>query len=132
MLQDYRLGVRMLLKYPGLTLAGGLALAVAIGVGAGWYDLAGKLLWPEIPLPDGDRIVSASDDRTLRLFGFVDVGNVFGENERITAQDLRASAGFGLSWLSPIGPLRIAIAEPFRTQPGDRIQRLQFQIGTSF
>ena len=57
MLQDYKLGVRMLLKYPGLTLAGGLALAIAIGIGAGWYDLAGKLLWPAIPLPEGDRIV---------------------------------------------------------------------------
>ncbi|HTH02644.1 MAG TPA: hypothetical protein VL882_20355, partial [Vicinamibacterales bacterium] len=57
MLQDYKLGVRMLLKYPGLTTAGGLALAIAIGVGAGWYDLWGKLLWPTIPLPDGDHIV---------------------------------------------------------------------------
>jgi putative ABC transport system permease protein len=57
MLQDYKLGVRMLLKYPGLTIAGGLALAIAIGIGAGWYDLWGKLLWPRIPLPDGDRIV---------------------------------------------------------------------------
>ena len=35
MLQDYKLGLRMLLKYPGLTIAGGLALAFAIGVGAG-------------------------------------------------------------------------------------------------
>lgn len=58
MLQDYKLGVRMLVKYPGLTIAGGLALAIAIGIGAGWYDLWGKLLWPTIPLPDGDRIVS--------------------------------------------------------------------------
>ena len=33
MLQDYKLGVRMLLKYPGLTIAGGLALAIAIGIG---------------------------------------------------------------------------------------------------
>ena len=57
MLQDYKLGVRMLMKYPGLTIAGGLALAIAIGIGAGWYDLWGKLLWPTIPLPDGDRIV---------------------------------------------------------------------------
>src|SRR5688500_1770170 len=57
MLQDYKLGVRMLLKYPGLTMAGGLALAMAIAIGAGWYDLWGKLLWPTIPLPDGDRIV---------------------------------------------------------------------------
>ena len=58
MLQDYKLGLRMLLKYPGLTMAGGLALAIAIGVGAAWYDLAGKLLWPTIPLPDGERIVA--------------------------------------------------------------------------
>jgi putative ABC transport system permease protein len=57
MLQDYKLGVRMLLKYPGLTIAGGLALAIAIGIGAGWYGLAGKMMWPTIPLPDGDRIV---------------------------------------------------------------------------
>ena len=56
-LQDYRLGLRMLLKHPGLTLAGGLALAVGTGIGAGWYDLAGKLLAPTIPLPEGDRLV---------------------------------------------------------------------------
>jgi outer membrane protein insertion porin family len=74
----------------------------------------------------------AGNDRTLRLFGFVDVGNVFGENEKVNAADLRASVGFGLSWLSPIGPLRIAAAQPVRKQAGDRIQRLQFQIGTSF
>lgn len=74
----------------------------------------------------------AGNDRTLRLFGFVDVGNVFGENEKFTVADLRASAGLGLSWLSPVGPLRIAFAQPVRKQPGDRIQRMQFQIGTSF
>ena len=63
--QDYRLGLRMLLKYPGLTLAGGLALAVAIGIGAGWYDLAGKLLAPAIPLPAGDRLVLIETRNTL-------------------------------------------------------------------
>jgi putative ABC transport system permease protein len=54
---DVKLGGRILLKYPGLTLAGGLAIAVAIGMGAGWYDLAGKLVAPTIPLPEGDRVV---------------------------------------------------------------------------
>jgi outer membrane protein insertion porin family len=57
---------------------------------------------------------------------------VFGENEKFKASDLRASVGVGLSWLSPIGPLRIAAAQPLRKQAGDRIQKLQFQIGTSF
>ena len=53
MLQDYKLGLRMLRKYPGLTLAGGLALAIAIGIGAGWYDLARDIFRPTIPLPEG-------------------------------------------------------------------------------
>jgi outer membrane protein insertion porin family len=74
----------------------------------------------------------AGNDRTLRLFGFVDVGNVFGENEKVDFGMLRASTGVGVSWLSPIGPLRLAIAQPVRKFAGDRIQRLQFQIGTSF
>ncbi|MDB5752322.1 MAG: omp85 [Ramlibacter sp.] len=74
----------------------------------------------------------AGNDRTLRMFGFVDIGNVFGENEQVNFGDMRASVGVGLSWLSPIGPLRIAAAQPVRKQAGDRIQRFQFQIGTSF
>ena len=65
MLQDYKLGLRMLLKYPGLTLAGGLALAIAIGIGAGWYDVVGKVLAPTIPLPEGDRLVSIETHNTL-------------------------------------------------------------------
>ena len=65
MLQDYRLGLRMLLKYPGLTLAGGLALAIAIGVGAGWYDLMGQIMAPAIPLPEGDRLVLIETQNTL-------------------------------------------------------------------
>ncbi len=74
----------------------------------------------------------AGNDRTLRMFGFVDVGNVYGENEKMAMGDLRASVGIGLSWISPIGPLRLAAAQPIRKFAGDRIQRLQFQIGTSF
>ena len=54
---DVKLGVRMLLRYPGLTLASGLALAIAIGVGAGWYDLSGDFFRPRLPLPGGERIV---------------------------------------------------------------------------
>jgi predicted permease len=55
--QDYKLGFRMLVKYPGLTLAGGLALAIAIGIGASWYDVMGDFLRPSMPLPDGEHLV---------------------------------------------------------------------------
>ncbi|HEX5108666.1 MAG TPA: FtsX-like permease family protein [Vicinamibacterales bacterium] len=65
MTQDFKLGFRMLLKYPGLTLAGGLALAIAIGVGAGWYQVWGNILSPTIPLPEGDRLVLVQTRNTL-------------------------------------------------------------------
>jgi outer membrane protein insertion porin family len=74
----------------------------------------------------------AGNDRTLRMFGFTDVGRAFGESETISVDELRASAGIGLSWISPMGPLRFSYAVPIRKQTGDKIQRLQFQIGTSF
>ncbi|MBT2321175.1 outer membrane protein assembly factor BamA [Variovorax paradoxus] len=92
----------------------------------------------------------AGNDRTLRLYGFFDVGNVFGTRDAFStdaqwkaAKKIRASVGLGISWISPLGPLRLAYAFPVRDQkedltdplhpiPKDRIQRLQFQIGTSF
>ncbi|MET3378344.1 MULTISPECIES: outer membrane protein assembly factor BamA [Variovorax] len=93
----------------------------------------------------------AGNDRTLRLYGFFDAGNVFGtraagvtDEQWKAEKKLRASVGLGVSWISPLGPLRLAYAFPVRSQkevgqpftagyiPKDRIQRLQFQIGTSF
>jgi len=74
----------------------------------------------------------AGNDRTLRMFGFFDIGNVYGEDESFSASLLRASAGVGISWISPVGPLRIAYARPVRKQPTDKPQSIQFQIGTSF
>ena len=74
----------------------------------------------------------AGNDRTLRLFAFTDVGRAFGENEKINLSELRSSIGVGLSWISPMGPLRFSYALPMKRQVADKIQRLQFQIGTSF
>ena len=75
----------------------------------------------------------AGNDRTLRMYGFVDAGNVFKDSYKLSGPEgLRASAGIGISWISPVGPLRIAYALPLRKQDGDKIERLQFQIGTSF
>ncbi len=74
----------------------------------------------------------AGNDRTLRLYGFFDIGNVYGASENINFDDMRSSYGIGVSWISPVGPLRLAFARPVKTFDGDRIQTLQFQIGTSF
>ncbi|MDP9045968.1 MAG: outer membrane protein assembly factor BamA [Pseudomonadota bacterium] len=77
-------------------------------------------------------IPGTGNDRTLRWFTYLDAGNVWGENESMTLDSLRASAGLGLTWVSPVGPLKISYGTPIRKKPQDRIQRLQFQIGTAF
>lgn len=72
------------------------------------------------------------NDKTLRLFGFVDAGYAYGENDPMRLNELRSSYGVGLSWISPMGPLRFSYGIPINARPDDRIQKLQFQIGTSF
>lgn len=78
------------------------------------------------PLPGG------GNDRTLRVYGFVDAGGLYGVDESIQLADMRSSYGIGLSWVSPMGPLRFAYAKPIKTLEGDKLQNFQFQIGTSF
>jgi predicted permease len=54
---DLKLGLRLLVKYPGMTVLGGVAIAFAIFVGAATFELLTQVFAPRIPLPDGDRIV---------------------------------------------------------------------------
>jgi len=73
-------------------------------------------------------------DRSLRWFTFFDAGQVFNpeEGEKISLSDLRYSTGLGLSWISPVGPLKISLGYPMNPQSFDRTQRFQFQLGTGF
>jgi len=77
-----------------------------------------------LPLPGADR--------SLRAFGFLDGGNVWGSSEAPRFNELRYAYGFGVAWQSPIGPLKLSLAFPFKNQPGDLLQRFQFQVGTGF
>ncbi len=91
--------------------------------GAKRLNINGELYFP---------VPGTGSDKSLRLFAFADAGNVWGEDEKITADSLRTAAGFGLSWISPVGPLKLSYGKPIRVQHNDRIQRFQFQIGTAF
>jgi outer membrane protein insertion porin family len=64
----------------------------------------------------------AGNDRTLRLFGYMDAGNVWGEKESAKFGDVRASVGVGISWVSPVGPLKLSYGKPFRFKDQDKIQ----------
>jgi len=68
-------------------------------------------------------------DKTLRLFTFVDGGNAFGENMNLV---LNYSYGMGISWISPLGPLKFSYGIPYKPYPTANVQRLQFQVGTAF
>jgi outer membrane protein insertion porin family len=69
-------------------------------------------------------------DQTIRGFVFVDGGMVWAES--IEFSGLRYSTGVGLNWLSPLGPFKISLGVPLNQQPGDRLQKFQFQIGSGF
>ncbi|HZE92018.1 MAG TPA: outer membrane protein assembly factor BamA [Rhizobacter sp.] len=116
---------------------GGLGTVRAFDQGSlGPIDLTGAYIGgnrrlnlnSELYLP----VPGAGNDRTLRFFAYFDAGNVWGQNESLTVDSLRASAGLGLSWVSPVGPLKISYGRPVRYERTDRIQPLQFQIGTAF
>ena len=77
-------------------------------------------------------VPGTGNDKTLRIFAFADTGNVWRDGEKIDTASLRASAGLGLSWISPVGPLKLSWGVPLKVQANDRIQRFQFQIGTAF
>ena len=75
---DFKLGARMLVKYPGLTLVGGIAMAFAICVGLVVFQILGLFIHPTLPLPQGDRLVEirlmvleVNDDVQLILHDFL-------------------------------------------------------------
>ena len=77
-------------------------------------------------------VPGTGNDKTLRVFAFADAGNVWRDGVGMDLSSLRASAGVGLSWISPVGPLKLSYGSPIRVERNDRIQKFQFQIGTAF
>lgn len=71
-------------------------------------------------------------DKSVRPSIFIDGGNVFGPEQKVSAKDFRYSVGVAMSWLSPVGPLKFSLARPLKKEPGDREERFQFQLGTVF
>jgi len=74
----------------------------------------------------------SGQDRSLRWFGFLDGGQVYQEGQKMRISELRYSTGLGISWISPVGPLKLSYAKPLNAKQGDRLERFQFQMGTGF
>ncbi|WP_299183081.1 outer membrane protein assembly factor BamA [uncultured Neptuniibacter sp.] len=83
------------------------------------------------------------DKTSWRTLLFIDGGNVFDSScssvslpgnceDGVQFDQLRFSAGFGLSWLTPIGPLSIALATPLNDKATDDTEVFQFALGQTF
>jgi outer membrane protein insertion porin family len=73
-----------------------------------------------------------NDNNQFRLSAFIDAGNVYGLDESINLSTIRYSAGMGVLWVSPFGPLKLVYAVPFNNLSTDRTESFQFQMGQQF
>ncbi len=77
-------------------------------------------------------------DNSVRLSTFLDAGGVFGEGNALygsntfSLDDMRFSAGLGVAWNSPLGPLRFSLAYPLNKKDTDKTQVFQFNLGSTF
>ncbi len=71
-------------------------------------------------------------EKSVRLSTFADAGAVYGESEQTGTAGLRYSAGVAFIWISPIGPLKLSYGVPLNKQANDKVQNLQFTLGTIF
>ncbi len=70
---------------------------------------------------------------SVRLSAFLDGGEIMGSGGQVPGSEgMRYSTGLAFTWFSPAGPLKLSWARPLNKQPQDKIQNLQFTLGTMF
>ena len=82
------------------------------------------------------------DQRSMRSSFFIDIGNVFSKDcgsdqsnincSELDFGQLRYSFGVGVTWITQLGPMSLAIASPSNAGPLDETENFQFEIGTQF
>ena len=85
-----------------------------------WADQVRPVLFAE-----GGQVFDTSDKEN-RTFNDSDVPLLTQDNE------FRFSAGAGVTWYTPIGPISLSYAVPFGDKEGDETEKVQFQIGNTF
>jgi outer membrane protein insertion porin family len=82
-----------------------------------------------LPMPGFDK------DTSVRISAFLDGGAIYDKDE-ITAvpasMGMRYATGVALTWISPVGPLKLSYGIAIAPQPQDKLQRFQFTLGTLF
>jgi outer membrane protein insertion porin family len=73
--------------------------------------------------------VGRSFSRILRLVAFMDVGNVYSQDQRFDLGEMRRSVGFGIRFITPVGPVRMDWGFKLDRRPGERLIELGFLLG---
>ena len=63
----------------------------------------------------------------IKLFGIDQSGPTL-----LDSHGLRLASGFGISWKSPVGPVKIDFGVPLIKQPGDQTEVVRVNFGTRF
>lgn len=104
----------------------GAELILPVPFKGDWADQVRPVLFAE-----GGQVFDTTDreDRT-----FINPSTGADTNVPLLKQDndLRFSAGAGVTWYTPIGPISISYAVPFNDKEGDETEKVQFQIGSTF
>jgi putative ABC transport system permease protein len=103
---DVKLGWRMLVKYPGLTLVGGLGIAVGVAIAAGAFTIIYTLTDPALPVDEGDRVVVIQnwDTATKRQVRRTLHDFIAWRHELASVQDLGAFRQVSRNLIAPGGP----------------------------
>lgn len=127
---DLKLGARMLVKYPGLSIIGGAGLAVGVAIGAAFFALTYSQMYATLPVEGGERIV-ALENRDVELNDEVRQAmhdfNVW-RRELRTVEDIGAFRTIGRNLIIPgraVEPVQVAQV----TAAGFNITRVAPVIG---
>lgn len=124
--ERYFIGSRTLrgFKYAGL---GPRDLATGDALGGNLFYRGSAELGFPVGLPD---------DMGIRGFLFSDFGSLWSLDDKgatiADEKSVRASVGVGLSWASPMGPLRLDFATPIAKEDYDEKEVFRFDFGTRF
>jgi len=97
-------------------------------------------LYPDTRLGGTRKVVFNSElllplpgfDKSFRFGPFFDAGNVFTDQYTLSSDGLRMSYGIAAAWISPLGPLKFSLGQPINEKSNDKLQKFQFQLGTTF
>jgi outer membrane protein insertion porin family len=81
---------------------------------------------------NAEYIVPIAEEIKLKGVLFVDYGAAFNDNENISLNDMRYTTGFGIRWMSPLGPIRLEWGFNLDQRKYEDDNKIEFTMGGLF